>query len=114
MITAKDKKILAGEINHLALEVAEIKEISDLIFRRIEKKIVALNDIEAEVDKKIATLEQLMKKADQVKTPAAAMNRHQQVVVMRQRGCKLGEIARTLQMPVGEVELILGMHLQKA
>jgi len=114
MITEKDKKSFIGEVNHLALEVAEIREISDLIFKRIELKISVLNEIEAAADKKIASLEQLIKRADLVKAPSAVMSRQEQVVSMKQRGLKLGEIARTLQMPVGEVELILGMHLQKA
>jgi len=42
------------------------------------------------------------------------MSRQQQVVLLQQRGLKTAEIARSLCMPVGEVELILGLYIQKA
>jgi hypothetical protein len=127
MITAKDKK---NEMNVLSLEIAEIKEISDIIFRRIENKIGMLNEMEASVDRKIAVLERLLQRAEyfsnvpakapgmvRTKVPANTpaqtngMTRQQEVIAMKQRGLKAGEIAGMLHMPVGEVEMILGLHL---
>jgi hypothetical protein len=127
MITAKDKK---NEMNVLSLEIAEIKEISDIIFRRIENKIGMLNEMEASVDRKIAVLERLLQRAEYfsnvpakapsvvptkvpANTPAQTngMTRQQEVIALKQRGHKAGEIAGMLRMPVGEVEMILGLHL---
>ncbi len=123
MIAVKEKNIVEKEMNRLSLEVAEIREISDIIFRRIENKIVMLNEMEASVDRKIASLSQLIQRAEQVqgrtavapakpsvKAPPAVMTRQQEVMILKQRGLKASEIAGTLHIPVGEVELILGLQ----
>lgn len=121
MITAKEKKFVEREVNLLSLEVAEIKEISDIIFRRIENKIRALNEIEASVDRKIASLEQLLHRAEHMnpasgkvpaRVPTTGMTKRQEIIALKQRGLKAGEIAGTLHMPVGEVQMILGLHQQ--
>jgi hypothetical protein len=122
MITTKERKTAEKEVNLLSLEVAEIREISDIMFRRIENKIRTLNEIEASVDRKIASLEQLIQRAEHInqapikvpaRVPAASgMTRRQEIVALKQRGLKAGEIAGTLQMPVGEVQMILGLHQQ--
>jgi DNA-binding NarL/FixJ family response regulator len=121
MIIAKDKKVVEREVNLLSLEVAEIRDISDIIFRRIENKIRALNEIEASVDRKITSLEQLIQRAEHInqasskvpaRVPTGGMTRQQEVVALKQRGLKAGEIAGTLHMPVGEVQMILGLHQQ--
>ncbi len=123
MIAVKEKNIVEKEMNRLSLEVAEIREISDIIFRRIENKIVMLNEMEASVDRKIASLSQLLQRAEQmqgrtaaapakpqVKTQPAVMSRPQEVMLLKQRGLKASEIAGMLHVPVGEVELILGLQ----
>jgi hypothetical protein len=118
MINGKGKNTVERHMNLLSLEVAEIKEISEIIFRRIDNKIGVLGEIEASVDKKIASLEQLLRRAEHVeapprtsvKPPTNSVTRQQEIVAMRQRGLKIGEIAGTLHMPVGEVELVLGLH----
>jgi len=125
MIAVKEKNIVEKEMNRLSLEVAEIREISDIIFRRIENKIVMLNEMEASVDRKIASLSQLIQRAEQVqvqgrtavapakpsvKAPPTVMTRQQEVMILKQRGLKASEIAGTLHIPVGEVELILGLQ----
>jgi hypothetical protein len=121
MIIAKDKKVVEREVNLLSLEVAEIRDISDIIFRRIENKIRTLNEIEASVDRKITSLEQLLQRAEHInqssskvpsRVPTGGMTRQQEVVALKQRGFKAGEIAGTLHMPVGEVQMILGLHQQ--
>jgi hypothetical protein len=51
VITA-DAKATAKEKNLLTLELSEIKEISELIFKKLEKKIQSIETLEAKVDKK--------------------------------------------------------------
>jgi hypothetical protein len=94
----------------LLLELAEIKEISDRIFERIEKKIEVLKDLEASVDEKIAALKRLGQEEGSLKPPLETFDRHHAVITLKQRGLKSEEIAGILSVPLGEVELILNLN----
>jgi|GEM_PF-2880569 len=94
----------------LLMELAEIKEISDRIFERIEKKIEVLKDLEASVDEKIAALKRLGQEEESLRTPLETPDRHHAVIALKQGGLKIEEIAGTLSMPLGEVELILNLN----
>ncbi len=60
VITADAKTTATKEKNLLSLELSEIRDISELIFNKLEKKIQAVEALEAKVDKKIYLLQQLM------------------------------------------------------
>jgi hypothetical protein len=60
VITADAKKTATKEKNLLTLELSEIKDISELIFNKLEKKIQTVEALEAKVDKKISLLQHLM------------------------------------------------------
>jgi len=94
----------------LTLELAEIKEISDKIFERIEKKIEVLKALEASVDEKIAALKKLGQDEGSLGTISEHFNRRTAVLHLEQRGLNIDEIASTLSMPKGEVELILNLN----
>ena len=64
MITADAKMTATKEKNLLTLELSEIKDISELIFNKLEKKIQTVETLEANVDKKISLLQQLIQRAE--------------------------------------------------
>lgn len=94
----------------LSLELAEVKDISDLIFKRLEKKIEVLEAIEASVDEKIARLERLIHRAEAIKPVAGGLNREHEIMALKHRGLKIDEIADIIDMPVGEIELVLNLN----
>jgi len=94
----------------LTLELSEVKEIGDLIFKRLEKKINVLETLEASIDKKTERLEKLIQRVESIKAPAVGIERHHEIIALEQRGIKICEIANILDMPAGEVELILNLH----
>jgi len=94
----------------LTLELAEIKEISDKIFERIEKKIEVLKVLEASVDEKIAALKKLGQDEGSHGTTSGNFNRQTEVLLLEQRGMNIDDIASILSMPRGEVELILNLN----
>lgn len=103
--TSKEKSLLL-------LELAEIKEISDKLFERIEKKIEVLRALEASVDEKIIALRKLGQEGVPLETPLADVDNRLAVISLKKKGLNIQEIAGILGMPVGEVELIL--NLKKA
>lgn len=111
---SKKKANHNGEKALLALELAEIKEISDVLFQRIEKKIRVMEAVEASLDKKVAALERLLRQTGSVRGPAPATVRQREVFALAQRGMGADEIAEVLDMPAGEVELILELSVQNA
>ena len=94
----------------LTLELAEVKDIADLIFKRLNRKIEVLEAIEASVDEKLKALEKLIQKAESCKTSLSKLDRHSEILSLGRRGMKSREIADNLDIPVGEVELILSLR----
>ena len=103
--TSKEKSLLL-------LELAEIKEISDKLFEKIEKKIEVLRALDTSVDEKIIALRKLGQEGVTLETPSADVDNRPTVISLKKKGLSIQEIAGILHMPVGEVELIL--NLKKA
>lgn len=131
-----------GPANHarqqLNLELAEIREISDLMFRKLEGKLREVQAVEAsvdkkkagleqtlrelherlaagrelaeEIDRKIATLQLLQQNADSLQPQAEAANRQQEITALIRKGLASREIAEVLDMPQGEIELIAELN----
>ncbi|MGD0884114.1 MAG: hypothetical protein ABSA46_04420 [Thermodesulfovibrionales bacterium] len=114
VLKRKDTNKKAKENSLVALELAEVKEVADIIFKRLEKKIEVMEAIEASVDEKIADLEKLIQRAEALRTPSEGRNRQHEITALRQKGLKIDEIATILDMPKGEVELILNLAPQKS
>jgi type II secretory pathway component PulM len=100
--TSKEKSLLL-------LELSEIKEISDKLFERIEKKIEVLRALETSVDEKILALRKLGQERVPLETPSADADNRPVVISLKKKGLSIQEIAGILGMPVGEVELILNL-----
>lgn len=95
----------------LSLEMKEIEQIGEKLFRKIDARISELRDLEARIDEKAAGLSKLLKQVEMLKADAAspAEQRHREVRALAAKGMKVGEIAGVLGMPKGEVELILSL-----
>ena len=79
----------------------------------LEKKMQAVESLEASVDKKIGALEMLARRAEAMKSHGGASNRQHEIVSLHHKGLKTREIGEVLDMPVGEVELILEVFPQR-
>jgi hypothetical protein len=98
----------------LILELSEINEITEKMVNRIENKIKALKTIEARADQKIAILDGLITKMKNRSPSLDGMGAneidHQGTVrTLSQKGFNPEQIARILDLPSGEVELILNL-----
>ena len=113
MFTTKTHNSMEKEKKHLALELSEIKDISGIIFKRIENKIEALSALEASVDKKIASLERLMNKTADHDASSDVVDRQHEVIALKDHGLDAGDISEILEISVAEIELILEVHGQR-
>jgi hypothetical protein len=96
------------------LEVMEINDIAEKLFVRIDQKIKALKAVEARADEKIALLDGLINKFKKMNPTAdllgAGGEGHQkEVQSLFGKGFNAEQIARILDLPSGEVELILNL-----
>lgn len=98
----------------LAVELSEIKEIAEMIFERIDKRMDDLKKLEASLDEKILILERLIERAENIRPSIEKDLRHNEIIALRKRGLKIDEISDILDMPVGEVELILNLYSTKS
>ncbi len=93
-----------------AFQLAEANEIADIIIERIEKKINTLKELEISVDKKIAILEKLLQRAESAKIPSLTRNdRYDEIIYLKKKGLSMEEISKLLNIPSGEVELVLSL-----
>jgi hypothetical protein len=94
----------------LTRERAEIRQISDIVVKKIEKKIEMLQAMELSIDKKIAAFESLIQQAEAIKTSGDVRNRPHEIMTLYGKGMKAEDIAAALAMPIGEVQLILELQ----
>ncbi|MFN3740044.1 MAG: DUF6115 domain-containing protein [Thermodesulfovibrionales bacterium] len=85
-------------------EQREIREIGELVLKRIDRKISDLKAIEKTIDEKIENLKTLLEKAEELYQRDI---RKEEIVSLYTKGLKIDDIASSLQIPSGEVELIL-------
>ena len=96
------------------LEVMEIHEIAEKLFIRIDQKIKELKTVEAQADEKIILLHGLINESKQkikgTDLVGVEEKGHQQSVQsLFKKGFSGEQIARILDLPSGEVELILNL-----
>ena len=94
----------------LTRERAEIRQISEIVIRKLETKIETLKAMESSIDKKIAAFESLIQQAEAIKTSGDVRNRPHEIMTLYGKGMKADDIAAVLVMPVGEVQLILELQ----
>ncbi len=106
------RKLKAAEL--LQLELSEIEELSALLMSRIDERLKRLKEVESRIDEKLTALETMINRAEAIEKehPDYLENRYREVVTLASKGLKIKEIAHILDLPEGEVELILGMKGQ--
>lgn len=98
------------QLRMLTRERTEIRQISDIVIRKLEKKIELLQAMESSIDKKIEAFESLIQQAEAIKTSGDVRNRPHEIMTLYGKGMKAVDIAAVLVMPVGEVQLILELQ----
>jgi|Deesub1362B_J571_1020462.scaffolds.fasta_scaffold00226_38 thiaminase len=94
--------------NTVSLEdFREALHILILLCERLEKNISELKSLETTVNKKIDRLEQMLQKAELMEEMVEKRDRDNEVRALSDKGISSDEISRILNIPKGEVELIL-------
>ncbi|MBI5575315.1 MAG: hypothetical protein HY896_03010 [Deltaproteobacteria bacterium] len=95
----------------LTLELAEVEEISERIFRKIDERLKALQAAEARLDEKAREVEALVARAGGIAAVHRDMveARRTEVLALARGGLDVEGIARLFDMTKGEVELILNL-----
>ncbi len=96
------------------LEVLEINDIAEKLFVRLDHKIKTLKTVEDRADQKIAILDGLITKFKTMNFSTESLGdsgdgRPKEVNALAGKGFKPNQIARILDLPSGEVELILNL-----
>ncbi|MCJ7833119.1 MAG: hypothetical protein MUQ20_01880 [Deltaproteobacteria bacterium] len=99
---------------NFTLEVLEINDIAEKLFIRLDHKIKALKTVEAQADQKISVLDGLITKFKKMNLSneslgAVGESRPKEVQTLAGKGFNTEQIARILDLPSGEVELILNL-----
>ena len=99
---------------NFTLEVMEINDIAEKLFVRLDQKIKALKTVEARADEKIALLDGLITKFKKINISTESLGavgegRQKEVQALAGKGFNSEQIARILDLPSGEVELILNL-----
>jgi CRP-like cAMP-binding protein len=113
-IRKEDSEIVRKGKDLLALELAEAEELSGILIERIDRKIRQLQEIEKRLDKKISIIDRTAVNPRESGTVCTnpPEYKNEEVPKLAARGFTSAEIAALLDMPRGEVELILGIHAQ--
>jgi len=114
LLPSKPKTPLEKERGLLTVELTEIRDISEILFKKLEKKIRHIEALDACVDRKIETLERLLQRSEALDVSGAGANRQHEIMGLQAKGLASAEIAEVLDMPRGEVELILELHTLNA
>jgi ABC-type hemin transport system substrate-binding protein len=102
----------AGEaLDRLTLELAEIEEIAEKLFKRMEERLEALKAVEARLDERVRAIESLIARAGSLGSAHGdtVEARRREVLALADKGLKIDEIAGVFDMTRGEVELILNL-----
>jgi hypothetical protein len=99
---------------NFTLEVLEINDIAEKLFIRLDNKIKTLKAVETEAGQKIAILDGLITKFKKMNLSNESLgdageSRPKEVQTLAGKGFNPEQIARILDLPSGEVELILNL-----
>jgi len=99
---------------NFTLEVMEINDIAERLIVRLDQNIKAFKTVEARADEKIAILDGLITKFKKMNIStelldAVGEGHQKEVKALSGKGLSSEQIARVLNLPSGEVELILNL-----
>lgn len=97
-----------------ATTAAELEELAERLAARLDERAARLERLLAEADRRIRALESPAPAADPVPPPARTATTadplHARVRELADRGMTPVDIARTLDIPTGQVQLILNLR----
>ena len=95
----------------LTLELSEVSDIAEQLFKRIDERINALKEIENRIDNKIETFRHLITKSEDIEKRMNYLKfpNHREISILSEKGLSVDEIADFFDIPKGEVELILNI-----
>jgi len=96
------------------LEVMEINDIAEKLLDRLDQKIKAFKTVEARADEKITILEGLMNQIKKMNSPVQPVSQigegyQKEVQSLYEKGFAADQIGRILDLPSGEVDLVLNL-----
>lgn len=96
----------------IALEITEMHEIAERLLKKLESRILIIESAEKRIDEKIERLEQLIEKAEHLHAASGdpSTDRNREIQALVKKGLSVDEIAKILNMPKGEIELILSLN----
>ncbi len=97
------------EKDQLKQELESMLKTTKIVFRKLEKKIEILKNMELSIDKKIAAFERLINITGSFENPSININRQHEIIKLSSKGIKVDEVANILDIPKGEVELVLNL-----
>ena len=109
----KKKVVVSNNKNRIIANISDSKDFdktADKMIKKLEKKIEILEAIESSVDKKLAAFERLIHMAESIKTPGNNKSPRYEIMALNRRGLEAEEIAGILDIPRGEIELILNLN----
>ncbi len=112
---AFDKKMQADD--GLAASLEKKKTDLEQLIRRaeaLENNLQSKEKIPGSIEKKISDFQRLNLQPEALIHQVGGSSRHQEIVALSRKALSSREIAEVLDMPLGEVELILDLSLQQA
>lgn len=92
----------------------DLKEVADKLCERIDKRIIELKEIEHRIDKKIEFYKNFIENKEINKLSKNAYDRRNDIIKLYLKKEEPEKIAKILDIPLGEVELIINLYKIKA
>jgi len=89
------------------------KDSADYLIRALDEGRKSLEEVAHSLDERETRLRALMKKLDRDSDDMQKDRRYEQAIEMARQGLPGSEIARTLDLTEGEIDLILSLDLRK-
>ena len=111
---SRARQDVAGILEDASRLIAELEDLARRIVRRVDDRIGRLQELLEQADQRLGRLEELCRQAaarpSAASGSAAAPIARSEILRLSGQGLQSVEIARALQMDVGEVELVLNLQ----
>lgn len=88
----------------------DLKEVADKLCEKIDKRISELKEIEKRIDSKIEQYKNLITNTEINKVSRVAYDRRNEVIKLYLKGEDPATIAKSLGIPIGEVEFLINLY----
>jgi hypothetical protein len=102
------------KLNDMIDVFLELKEISDKLCERIDRKIAELKELEKRIDNKMEEYKKLLVRQDLNRVSKFAYDKRNEVIKLYLSGEEPTKISKIVGIPVGEVELLINLYKIKS